>query len=106
MISVIMMYPKTADSTFNWDYFINTHIKRIRETFAGLGLARLVLHEGVGGGMPGTPAAYMCLCEFMFETLEGFQQGFMQEGAWIMGDVPNYSSVMPQVQISTIALDQ
>lgn len=102
MISIIMLYPKTTDSTFNWDYFISTHIKRIHEIFDPFGLVRVQLHSGMGSALPGQPPPYACLCEFNFETLEGFQKGFMAEGAWIMGDIHNYTNVQPLVQISSL----
>lgn len=106
MISVIMMYPRTSDSQFNWDYFLNNHIPRIREIFKDLGLQRIDLHTGVASAMPGQPPPYMCICEIMLDNIEGFQRGFMQEGAWIMGDIHNYSTVQPLVQISNIVYEK
>jgi hypothetical protein len=44
----------------------------------------------------------MCISSFLFDKLEDFQQGMAAQGAWIVGDVPNYTNVQPQIQISNL----
>ena len=102
MIRVVMLYPRTGDSRFEMNYYLTRHIPRIREIFMEQGLLDLEVQQGIAGAMPGQPSPYMCISSFLFEKLEGFQKGFAAQGAWIMGDVPNYTNVQPQVQISNV----
>ena len=106
MFAVVMLYPQTSDSHFNFDYFLSVHLTRIREIFKDLGLVSSQIQAGIGAGQPGQPAPYACICTFTFETLEGFGQGFAQEGAWIMGDIHNYTNVQPLIQISNIVVEK
>lgn len=106
MFAVVMLYPQTSDSHFNFDYYISTHLPRIREIFKDLGLVRAEIQAGIASAMPGSESPYSCICTFTFETLEGYGQGFAQEGAWIMGDIHNYTNVQPLIQISNIMIEK
>lgn len=105
MFRVSMMYPNDPGSTFDMDYFVSKHIPRIREIFMDLGLADVEVQEGIGGAMPGAPAPFICISSFLFETMEGFGQGFAAEGAWITGDVANYTNVRPQIQFGRVVVE-
>ncbi len=102
MFRVVMLYPQTSDSRFDMDYFLSKHIPRIREIFKDLGLRNIEVQQGIASAMPGQPAPFMCISSFLFDTLEGFQQGMAAQGGWIIGDVPNYTNVQPQIQISNL----
>jgi uncharacterized protein (TIGR02118 family) len=102
MFRVVMLYPQTNDSRFDMDYFLNKHIPRIREIFKDLGLRNIEVQQGIASAAPGQPAPFMCISSFLFDKLEDFQQGMAAQGAWIVGDVPNYTNVQPQIQISNL----
>jgi uncharacterized protein (TIGR02118 family) len=106
MFRVVIMYPKTEDSHFDMDYYLSHHIPRIREIFKDFGLVKIEVDDGIASAMPGQPVPFASVSFFTFTTLEGFQAGFMSDGAWIMGDVPNYSSEMPQIQMNRIVVDK
>ena len=68
---------------------------RIHLEFNGLALA---------GGAPGSPAPFVGMCHIYCETVEAFQRGFGPHAKEIMADVPNYTDVAPQVQISEVVV--
>ena len=104
MFRVVMLYPQSSDSRFDMNYFLTKHIPRIQEIFKNLGLLNLEVQQGIASAMPGQSAPFICICSFLFENLEGFQQGMTAQGAWIIGDVPNYTNAQPQIQISQVVL--
>jgi len=100
MIHVAVMYPKTADSTFDFDYYLTKHMPMVRERLAPSGLTGTQVDEGMGGGAPGEPSPYMVICTLIFDTMAGFQNGMAAHGAELMGDVPNFTNVQPTIQVS------
>jgi len=105
MIRVVILYAQTSDSHFDMDYYLNKHIPRVREIFKDLGLVKVEVDDGIASAFPGQPAPFASVSYFHFETLEGFQQGMATHGGEIIGDVPNYTNVQPQIQINRVVVD-
>ena len=57
-----------------------------------------------GGGKPGTPAPYLAICHIHCESLQAFQVGFGLHAKAIPGDVPNYTDLVPVMQISEVVV--
>jgi hypothetical protein len=53
MVRLAVMYPKTADSTFDLDYYLTKHMPLARERLSTSGLTATHIDEGLGGGAPG-----------------------------------------------------
>ena len=106
MVRVVILYPKTADSHFDMNYYLKTHITHIREIFKDLGLVKIEIDEGVASAMPGQPIPYASISYFTFKDPDGFQKGFATSGAWIMGDIANYTNVQPLIQIDRIVVTE
>ncbi len=54
------------------------------------------------GGAPGSPAEFVALAHFTFDSVPAFQAAFGPHAAEIMGDLPKFTSIQPVVQISEI----
>jgi uncharacterized protein (TIGR02118 family) len=104
MIRVSVLYPKTSEGHFDLEYYLNKHIPMVKERLTPLGLARIEVDEGLGGLAPDQPPAYAVIAYLVFETPEALQNGLAAHGAEIMGDIPNYTNLQPQIQINRIAL--
>ncbi|MGH2389628.1 MAG: EthD family reductase [Chloroflexota bacterium] len=102
MIRVTVMYPKTADSTFDLDYYLSKHIPMVKERLAPSGLTAVQVDEGLGGGAPGEPPAYTVICALLFDTMDGLQSGMATHGGEIMGDIANFTNVRPTIQVSQV----
>lgn len=104
MIRVTVLYPKSADSRFDMDYYLSKHTPMVKERLTPLGMVRIDVDEGVAGFPPDQPATYHVIAYLVFESVEDLQKGMGAHGGEIMGDIVNYTNVQPIVQINRIAL--
>lgn len=102
MIRVSVMYPAGEGKKFDVTYYMQKHMSLVRERFGGAGLVRAEVDKGVAGGAPGAPAPFVCVGHLYFNSVTDFQKAIGTHGKEIMGDVPNYTDIRPQVQISEI----
>lgn len=103
MITVNVLYPATEDAKFDMNYYLTSHIPMVKRVL-GNALKGCVVEEGIGGGAPGTKAAYSVMCHLRFDSVEAFQAAFGPHAAQIQNDIANYSSVQPVIQISDVKL--
>lgn len=103
MISVSVLYPQKADAKFDMGYYLSTHIPMVQKLLGGA-LKGCVVEQGLGGGAPGTQAAYSVMCHLRFDSVDSFQNSFGPHAAAIQNDIPNYSSEQPVIQVSDIKL--
>jgi len=101
MIRVSVMYPRTEGADFDMDYYVNKHMPMVRDR-CGDPLKNMTIDEGISGGMPNQPAAYVCIGTLTFDSIDAFQGSFGPHMAEIMGDIPNYTTIAPVIQISDI----
>lgn len=101
MIKVSVLYPNGDGSTFDMDYYLNSHIPMVLRS---LGPACLGGHvdQGIASGTPGKPAAYMAMGHLLFDSVEAFQAAIAPHADAIFGDIPNYTNVQPTIQISEV----
>ncbi len=95
MISVLIMYPKTEDSTFDMDYYTSTHMPMLADALGdackGWGASTTKGRDWAAYGWA------------MVESQEAFDAAMAKAGAQIMADVPNYTNVAPQMVIGEVA---
>ena len=101
MIKVSVFYPKSDSSSFDMDYYCNSHIPMVQEK-VGAALKKVAVEGGLGGGTPDSPPPYAAMGHLYFDTVEDFQSSFGPHAAAIMADVPNYTDVAPVVQVSDV----
>jgi len=99
-ITVSVMYPNTAGSTFDMDYYLGTHSPLVREKWSGMGMSSLKVIKGLATPDPATPPPYQVVALLEFDDLASFQAAVAASGAEVMGDIPNFTNVSPAVQIS------
>lgn len=102
MILLTALYPKTADSRFDMDYYLNTHTPLVRERLTPMGLTGIDLEEGLAGGAPDSPASYTLIGRLKFNTIDELQAAVVAHGPELMGDIANFTDVQPLMQISRI----
>ncbi len=101
MIKVSVMYPNSTGAKFDMAYYLGKHMPMVGEKI-GAALKGVLIEEGLGGGQPGTPAAYLAMCHLSFDSVEAYQAAFTAHGPAIMADVPNYTNTQPVVQVSQV----
>lgn len=100
MISLTVLYPKTADSHFDLDYYLNTHTPLVKERLTAGGLTSVDLRQGLAGGSPDSPAPYTMICNLNFDAIKQLQQALATHGPELIDDIPNFTDVQPSMQIS------
>jgi uncharacterized protein (TIGR02118 family) len=101
MYILTITYPKSANSSFDFDYFRSTHLPQVGEAFKpfGLGYASVLRgEEALGGGEP----AYFATTILSFATEEGARNAVASdEGKALADDIANFTSVTPVIQFNT-----
>jgi len=95
MITVTILYPRTDDSTFDMDYYVNSHMPMFAE---GLGDACQAW------GAISVPAGkYAAIGWATVTSQDDFNAAMAEHGAKVMGDVPNYTNVQPLLLVGEVA---
>lgn len=95
MISVHIIYPRTEDSTFDMDYYVGSHMPM---------LANALGDSCQSWGASEAPAGDVAAIGWaMVESKEAFDATMAEHGAAIIGDVPNYTNVEPQLVVGDVA---
>ncbi|MBI1848033.1 MAG: EthD family reductase [Candidatus Rokubacteria bacterium] len=101
MIRVSVLYPGGEGKTFNHDYYVQKHMALVK-TRLGPALVRCEVDKGLAGGTPGAPAPFATIGHLYFNSLGDFQSGMQAHGKEFFADIPNFTNIQPQVQISEI----
>ena len=93
MIRVSVLYPKTEGATFDHDYYANSHVPLAVSTW---GLTGAEIDKGING-------PYEAAVHFTFESMDAMGAAMANEGtAAVQADVANYTTIVPEMQISEI----
>lgn len=98
--AITVLYPNDEGSTFDMDYYLNTHIPLVRQRWEPMGMTSLKLVKGVATTDPNTPAPYQVIAILEFDSMDSFRQAGAAHGAEITGDIANFTSVRPVIQIN------
>ncbi|WP_266365606.1 EthD family reductase [Tellurirhabdus rosea] len=102
MISLTVLYPKTAESHFDMAYYLQKHVPLVQKRLSPLGLVQIELEEGVAGGAPDTKAGFAVIGRLYFPAIEDLQKALAAHGPELIGDIPNFTDVPPQMQVSRL----
>lgn len=106
MIRVTGAYPDQPGMKFDDNYYLERHIPLVRRRLADYGLVRAEVDKGISGGSPGSSAPFARVAYLYFPSADDVLRGLTAAGVEIMGDIPNYTNVQPQIQISEIVVSQ
>ncbi len=95
MLIVTILYPKSDDSTFDMDYYTSTHMPLFADVLgdACQGWGAATIDDGKYHGMGWA----------MVSSKEAFDAAMAEGGAKVMGDIPNYTSVAPELIVGSYA---
>jgi len=102
MIRVSVHYPGKAGAKFDHAYYAQKHMALVRQRLGGVGLIRVEVDKGLAGGAPGSAAPFACIGYLYFKSLEDFQKAMKAHGPELMADLPNFTNVQPEIQISEV----
>jgi uncharacterized protein (TIGR02118 family) len=101
MIRVTALYRNLEGSRFDFDYYVTTHFQLVRERLADFGMGRIEVEKGIEA-MDGQRAAFVCVAHVDFSDMADLKRGLEEHGEELLADVPNYTDIEPEVQISEV----
>ena len=105
MINVAILYPNEVGRWFDTTYYIQRHMPMSIELLgAQPGYRGVSVELGLGGGTPGTDAAYVAMCNFRFDTARQFVAAFTAHADQLQGDMARYTDIEPVIQINDVAI--
>lgn len=102
MICVSVFYPNAPGKKFDHDYYAQKHMPFVLDKAKSMGMIRYEIETGLSGGAPGTPALYASTGRLYFDNVDEFQKVMGAHGAEFMADVPHYTDIEPQFQVSKV----
>jgi len=99
MVRVSVLYANEAGKKFDHDYYAKKHMPLVGQLLKPV---RYEVDKGIAGGAPGAPAPFVGACHIYFHSLADFQKAMGTHAKTLMDDIPNYTDIAPQIQISEI----
>lgn len=99
MFVVTVTYPNEAGSTFDFDYYLRSHMPLVRTRWAAMGLKEARVLRAVGTPDGSRPSAQV-IALLDFASRQEFEQAVGAHGEEIIGDVPNFTNVKPVLQFN------
>jgi uncharacterized protein (TIGR02118 family) len=103
MIKVSVFYPNTPGSKFDMAYYCTKHVPMVQERL-GAACKGVAVEQGIGGGVPDAPPAYVAMGHAYFDSLAAFQESWSRHIDEFVADVPNYTDIQPVIQISEVKM--
>lgn len=105
MIHAAILYPSTPGSRFDAAYFVQRHMPMSIDLLgAEPGYRGASVELGIGGGEPGTDAAFAAMCTYRFDSIPHVVQAFARHEDALRADMPCYTDIDPVIQINDVAL--
>ena len=97
--SLQVLYPNADGTHFDHDYYVNTHLAMVGETWGEL-LEHTVVTRGVAGG-PDPPPGFHAVATLVFSSGEAMQEAMGKAGP-LLEDIPKFTNCTPQMLIGEV----
>ena len=94
MIRLSVMYPRPGK--FDFDYYAQTHMQLCHKLLDAFGLIESEVNKGV------EDSPYIAIGHLVFNSLEEMQKGLQAHDPTLGADLPNFTDIKPQFQVSEI----
>jgi uncharacterized protein (TIGR02118 family) len=94
MIRVSVLYPQPGE--FNFDYYAKDHMQLVHKLLDPFGLVKSEVDKGVES------SPYIAVGHLIFNTMEDMQRGLQAHDPKLKADLPNFTDIEPQFQVSEI----
>jgi uncharacterized protein (TIGR02118 family) len=99
MISVIVLYPNEPGSRFDMDYYVNRHLKLVRDRLEPMGMRSMTFIVESAMDPTAPPQTYRLVAEIRFDDMEAARRALTAHGPETQADIPNFTDVAPVILI-------
>jgi uncharacterized protein (TIGR02118 family) len=99
MIHITATYPNSDGVQFDHEYYRDKHFGLLRARF-GDALKRAEVDQALSGVQPDVKPSWIVKGHLFFDSVEAFQAAIAPHMAEILGDIPNFTNVEPEIVIS------
>ena len=100
MISVMVLYPNAPGSRFDMDYYVDRHLKLVRDRLAPMGMRSMTyVAEAALDPAAAAPQPYRLVCDLRFDDMEATRRALAAHGPETQADIPNFTDVAPVILI-------
>ena len=103
MIRVSVLYPNEPGAKFDHKYYMEKHMKLAKQRL-GPFWQGYEIDKGVAGRTLEAPPPFVVVAYSYFNSIEDFRKPYEEHGDELLADIPNYTSIRPQVQVSEIQI--
>ena len=103
MVRISVFYASKPGGRFDVEYYLNTHIPMAARLLGGA-IKAITVDIGRSGEEPGSLPPFAAICGFTCATVEDFMGAFMPVADQLRGDMPKYTDIEPEIQISDIRI--
>jgi uncharacterized protein (TIGR02118 family) len=100
VVLLTILYPKKEAATFDWDYYLNTHMP-MSIKLQGEALKEVTITKGIEG-IEGVPVGFVAITNMLFESVNSFIEAFTPHAEILQGDMKNYTNIVPIIQFSEV----
>jgi len=97
MVRVLVLYPATDNARFDFDYYLNVHLKLVKER---LDPVEMGVDRGITGGA--RPSPYLAVTHMIFRSREELAEKFANHGAELTADKEKFTDIQIITQVSEI----
>jgi uncharacterized protein (TIGR02118 family) len=101
MIRITGFYRWEDGASFNHEYYDKEHMRITKDALSPLGLMRLESDRFLAG-KPRVAGEIIAATNAYFPSLEVAQKAMAAAGAVLLADVPNYTSLKPELRFSVV----
>ena len=101
MVRLAIAYPNAPGKRFDYTYYVERHMAGAHQMLVPYGLTRIEVDRALPGA-DGSAPPFACIGYFYFDSADGLQRAMEAHGAMLGADVPNYTDIVPQLQMGEI----
>ena len=98
-VSLQVMYPITDGTSFDMDYYLDTHMTLVGEHM-GEHIASTLVTKGVAGG-PDAPPGLYAVATMTFADQAAMDAAMAKSGP-VLADIPKFTDTQPQILIGEV----
>jgi len=98
-MSLQVIYPIGDDTSFDYDYYLNTHMPLVGEHM-GPHIQSTLVTKGLAGG-PDTPPGSYAIATIVFKDQAAFDAA-MAVAKPVLADIPNFTNTQPQMLVGEV----